>query len=34
MGRKFVPHYACLSVYLEETVLFPELLPYILLNVS
>ena len=31
MGTKFAPPYACLSVgYLEETILFPRLLPYIL----
>ena len=28
VGTKFAPHYACLSVgYLEETILFPRLLP-------
>ena len=28
MGTKFAPPYACLSVgYLEETILFPRLLP-------
>ena len=28
MGKKFAPPYACLSVgYLEETILFPQLLP-------
>ena len=28
MGTKFAPPYACLSVgYLEETILFPQLLP-------
>ena len=28
MGTKFAPRYACLSVgYLEETILFPRLLP-------
>ena len=31
MGTKFAPPYACLSVgCLEETTLFPRLLPYIL----
>ena len=28
IGTKFVPPYACLSIgYLEETILFPRLLP-------
>ena len=28
MSKKFAPTYACLSVgYLEETILFPRLLP-------